>query len=150
MYSRNPAPPPRREPIPMGRPSYMRQRNVRPDFRVPPNYSGSAFGNHGTEEDVYHTLPGKDRPDDPPDAPPRLPALLPPPAPDAKCDGPRHEADTGGLIDLKHFPFGHGIGFEEILLLGLIFFLLKEGEGQPDRGDLDETVILLAILLFCG
>ena len=53
-------------------------------------------------------------------------------------------------MDLSHFPFGHGLGGEELLLLGLIFFLLKEGEGQGDRGDLDLTVILLAALLFCG
>ena len=43
----------------------------------------------------------------------------------------------------------HGLGLEELLILGLILFLLHEGEGE-DRGDLDETVILLALLLFLG
>ena len=33
--------------------------------------------------------------------------------------------------------------------LGLILFLLREGEGE-DRGDLDETVILLGLLLLLG
>ncbi len=51
-----------------------------------------------------------------------------------------------GLLPLKlseHFPFGHGLGFEELFLLGLILVLLRE--------DADEQVIiLLIILLFCG
>ena len=42
------------------------------------------------------------------------------------------------------------LGLEELLLLGLILFLLREGEGCHDRGDLDETVILLGLLLFLG
>ena len=41
-------------------------------------------------------------------------------------------------------------GLEELLLLGLILFLLMENSDCPDRGDLDETVILLGLLLFLG
>lgn len=47
----------------------------------------------------------------------------------------------------------HGIlslGLEELLLLGLILFLLREGGDCTDRGDLDETVILLGLLLLLG
>ncbi len=54
------------------------------------------------------------------------------------------------LFSLAHFPFGHGIGFEEILILGLILFLLHESGDCDDRGDLDETVILLGLLLLLG
>ena len=54
----------------------------------------------------------------------------------------------GGLLDLSHFPFGHGLGTEEWLLIGLILLLLREA--GPDRGDLDETVILLGLLLLGG
>ena len=54
----------------------------------------------------------------------------------------------GGLPDLSHFPFGHGLGTEEWLLIGLILLLLREA--GPDRGDLDETVILLGLLLLGG
>ena len=42
------------------------------------------------------------------------------------------------------------LGTEELLLLGLILLLLREGEGCTDRGDLDETVILLGLLLLWG
>lgn len=54
------------------------------------------------------------------------------------------------LFDASRFPFGHGIGLEELLLLGLILFLLREcGDGE-ERGDLDETVVLLGLLLLLG
>ena len=42
------------------------------------------------------------------------------------------------------------LGLEELLLMGLILFLLREGETCSDRGDLDETVILLGLLLLWG
>lgn len=54
------------------------------------------------------------------------------------------------LFDFSHFPFGHGIGWEEILILGLILFFLHESADCEDRGDLDETVILLGLLLLLG
>jgi hypothetical protein len=56
----------------------------------------------------------------------------------------------GGLFELSRFPFGRGIGMEELLLLGLILFLLHESATLEDRGDLDETVLLLGLLLFLG
>ena len=55
-----------------------------------------------------------------------------------------------GIFSSRHFPFGHGIGYEELLLLGLILFLMHEGgEGQGDD-DLSMTLLLLGALLFCG
>ncbi len=54
------------------------------------------------------------------------------------------------VLDSTHFPFGHGIGSEELLLLGLMYFLFREGALSGERGDLDETLILLGILLLCG
>ncbi len=56
----------------------------------------------------------------------------------------------GGLFDPSHFPFGHGFGIEELLLLGLMLLLLHEVHDGDDRGDLDETVILLGALLLAG
>ncbi len=46
--------------------------------------------------------------------------------------------------------FGKGIGWEELLILGLIFFLLRESEGQSDPCDLAETILLLGALLVMG
>ena len=45
---------------------------------------------------------------------------------------------------------GLSLGTEELLLLGLILLLLREGGDHADRGDLDETVILLGLLLLWG
>ena len=45
---------------------------------------------------------------------------------------------------------GLSLGNEELLLLGLILLLLREGGDSTDRGDLDETVILLGLLLLLG
>ncbi len=56
----------------------------------------------------------------------------------------------GGLFDLSRFPFGHGMGMEELLIIGLILFLLHENAACEERGDLDETVILLGLLLLLG
>ncbi len=79
-----------------------------------------------------------------------------PPA-DTVKPSPRESASRStGTPALGHSLFasarsflGNGLGLEELLLLGLILFLLREGEGE-DRGDLDETVILLGLLLLLG
>lgn len=105
-------------------------------------------------------------------SPAHRPALLPPEsAPSAEEASPSQEENdtcasisaapvprTPSLFDARHFPFGHGFGFEELLILGLILFLLWEspredpceGGNRTDHGDLDETLILLGILLLCG
>ena len=80
-----------------------------------------------------------------PTPPPTGPASAAPSAPSAPTPPVRPS-----LFDLSRFPFGHGIGFEELLILGLILFLLHESGECEDRGDIDETVILLGLLLLLG
>lgn len=55
------------------------------------------------------------------------------------------------LLSGSHFPFGHGLGYEELLLLGIILFLIREGEEHGDAED-DRTLplLLLGALLFLG
>ncbi len=154
---------------PRGMPSYRQK------VRVPPNYNGLAI------VDGEEQLPGTDTPSEAllgGDAPS---GVLPenrdfgqglPPEPhfdslEQVSDLPRRDirpvsvglsageaipvSRPGGLFDLSHFPFGHGLGAEEWLILGLILLLLHEAGGnQQDRGDLDETVILLGLLLLGG
>ena len=47
-----------------------------------------------------------------------------------------------------HFPFGHGIGSEELLILGIMLLIFLHGSesGEPDN----EFLLLLALLLFAG
>ena len=51
----------------------------------------------------------------------------------------------GGLFGNvgRAFPFSHGIGFDEILILGLILLLSRDEQGS-------DLVLWLALLLFCG
>lgn len=95
-----------------------------------------------------------------------LPLPLPPmqdepPEPDldegeSQDDPPAEEAVAAGstpsrsLFDAGRFPFGRGIGSDELLILGLILLLLRESGDGEDRGDLDETVILLGLILLLG
>ncbi len=47
----------------------------------------------------------------------------------------------------KHFPFGHGIGSEEILILAIMLLVYLSGDG--DECD-NELLLLLGFLLFAG
>ena len=47
-----------------------------------------------------------------------------------------------------HFPFGHGIGAEELFLLGMMLLVFSHKGGSAD--DDNELIILLALLLFSG
>lgn len=60
--------------------------------------------------------------------------------------GSERPSEAGAL----RFLSGGGIGLEELLILGLILFLLRENSECAERGDLDETVILLGLLLLLG
>ena len=49
---------------------------------------------------------------------------------------------------LKSFPFGHGIGGEELLILGVMLLIFLSGS---ESGEIDsEFIILLGMLLFAG
>ena len=50
--------------------------------------------------------------------------------------------------DPSRFPFGHGIGAEELLILAMMLLVFSQGS---ERGEVDnELIILLALLLFSG
>lgn len=66
------------------------------------------------------------------------------------ADRPKGQGSLlSGLLSGQHFPFGHGLGYEELLILGLILFLLREGDSS-EGDDLSVTLLLLGALLFCG
>jgi hypothetical protein len=58
---------------------------------------------------------------------------------------------SAGMASTKNFPFGHGIGFEELLLIGLLLFI-SDGDGNSDcdKDDTDLTRLILTALLLCG
>lgn len=52
------------------------------------------------------------------------------------------------IIGGNHFPFGHGLGSEEILILAIMLLVYLSGEekGKPDT----EFLLMLGLLLFAG
>ena len=72
--------------------------------------------------------------------------------PDGKADESRGSSIFSSLIPKssmsKNFPFGHGIGTEELLILGMMMLIYFSGS---EEGDIDgEFIILLGLLLFAG
>ena len=75
------------------------------------------------------------------------------------CDDEQEHAKTarsGSLLSSlvpsinssNHFPFGHGIGGEELLILGIMLLVYLSG---VENGKMDnEFILLLALLLFAG
>lgn len=110
---------------------------VPPEIRIPENYSGNAFSPHE------------------PPAPPEPEEEHLPQEPEAVEAGetaePQKKQEKSLLSSLlpvglaDSFPFGHGIGTEELLLIGVMLLILH----GPDRGDHD-VLLLLGLLLFCG
>ena len=133
-------------------------------IQIPEHYSGCAFSPGVKPQDtppvpasrpsqpsfleIAKPTPPKERPD--PDgfstAPPEdtageIDALN---HSSAKAPSYRASPFSGLLGGLGHaFPFSHGLGFEELLLLGLII-LLSRNENESD------VILLLGLLLFCG
>ena len=135
------------------------QNRPNSEIRIPEHYSGCAFSapppipeKKQEEPPRPHALPiAPARPSPPQKALP--PAILPPssgehtkgdPHPFAPTPPPLSQGHTEKpfLPPGKAFPFSHGIGFDELLLLGLIILLSQSGQD----GDM---VLWLALLLFC-
>ncbi len=120
---------------------YSRFSGKNESVKLPEHYSGCAFTPQqpAPPPRPAHFGVGKPTPPPPPEEPPEEPA---------KDELPREEAPTTapvmrlGNLGLS-FPFSHGIGFEELLILGLILLLSQNG-GERD------VVLVLALLLFCG
>lgn len=142
---------------------YSRYNN-RPErpIKVPENYSGYAFSERREpQNDITHRIdvakptpaPAKETPSDVAMPPPPRTLLLPPAkvAEGKVSTPPEKAAETvsmplfEGVLGrgIKTFPFGHGIGFEEMLLIGLIILLHGSEQGS-------DMVLWLALLLFMG
>ncbi len=90
-----------------------------------------------------------------PDRPDEIsqPVLSTLPIPDNKCERCERKGSLFSSIlppgALKNnFPFGHGIGSEELLIMGIMLMVYLSGnnEKEPDG----ELILLLAMLLFAG
>ena len=133
--------------------------------QIPDNYSGCAFAEpkvHVVSEKSpahrEHFTPPTDvrrvevaKPTLPDPAPTLMPISQTPPQKESKPkEAPANQSQpptlpASGLFGNlgKHLPLSQGLGFEELLLLGLIL-LLSQTEQSSD------IVLWLALLLFCG
>ncbi len=133
------------------RPSSLEGRLGGRGVYVPPNYSGTAIGTEEQPTPHFDDLPRVSTLPQPSDESPSV-DRSPPYSPETSDITPSPVADVphlGGLLGGDRFPFGHGMGYEELFLLGLLLFLSKEAESGEDN-DLHLTLLLLGALLFCG
>lgn len=113
-------------------------RNGDRTIRIPEHYSGCAF----SETSAESMIPQKEEPTPPP--PTTEPTAPPPPPEEDKKDQDSQPTSLplalplGGNLPL----LGGGLGFEELLLIGLIL-LLSRSEQDND------LVLWLVLLLFC-
>ena len=101
-------------------------------IELPRGYGGNAFSAERTETGSGRIEIARPTAESVPAVEPQHPSPPPPPP------------LTARLLPMgKGFPLAHGIGFEELLILGLILLL-----SQSDAGS--DTVLWLCLLLFCG
>lgn len=126
---------------------YSRYQNSKGEpLQIPKHYSGCAFAPIRQEErpslSTRHTVEAA-RPTPPPPLPPA------PRKEESKNESKEavRSSHTPHLSILegmgKAFPFSHGIGSEELLLLGLILLLARNGQDS-------DMILWLALLLFSG
>lgn len=124
-------------------------------IKIPDNYSGNAFSEQSLYNQPLSVLPNKAIESDEK------------PQESAKINTEKERREEEGEVaraigssrpdsllsslfpskSLKnHFPFGHGIGSEEILILGIMSLIFFSDDKEPDG----ELIMLLALLLFAG
>ena len=116
--------------------SRPRVRRFTSEIEVPENYSGNAF----REEQIDEKLPNEETEtsaDRKVVAEESVPALAP-----SVQEKSRADKKAPFRFDIGRF-FGGSIGFEELLILGLIL-LVAQNEGNED------ILLLLVLLLFVG
>lgn len=141
------------------------------DISIPENYGGSTFmqnqsyqgvfQNNNTQKEIYEVKEVNEETSAPnTDLPPKAEAppieteeinqnnIVP------KEENHKNESGIPSLIPFasakslkNHFPFGHGIGSEELLILGIMTLLFMSDEDDTSDGEL---IMLLALLLFAG
>ena len=126
-------------------------------IRLPDHYSGWAFRDLPPEEERDTTLPHSAPPEaiqatgsasnDPDPLPQSCPLVseAPPASKEEKASPHTPPAPFEKLFGNlgTSLPFSHGLGFDELLILGLML-LLAQNDHDP------EILPLLALLLFCG
>ena len=144
---------------------YVRPPNAnRAEFKLPENYSGNAFNRFSTYGDMPPPVKAPLVKNEIPPQKEEVHERIEPETVQSHTSSEiiptfrenTHEEKKDSLLssllpdfDLsKHFPFGHGIGSEEILILAVMLIIFVSGN---ERGEVDsELLLLLGLLLFAG
>ena len=122
---------------------------------VPLNYSGTAIG---TTELPTHRFDDSTRMSDLLEGNEIQPSLEDtdslqgePEVDQPSADMAEHRRESRAALPLTgKFLFGHGLGYEELFLLGLLMFLRGQGTDGNDGDNLPLALLLIGALLFCG
>lgn len=132
---------------------YSRGPRERETVNVPENYSGNAFRNN-IYTDIAPPLPDEAEGQRQQNAPaaPALPTVIETVAEERPHTEHGIKSIFSSLLpnfsSNSRFPFGHGIGGEELFILGIMLLIYTAGdETQPMDSEL---LLLLCILLFSG
>lgn len=146
--------------------------NIRGEVKIPENYSGSAFSRGSQYSEMpppLRTQVSRQEPlraDIPPDEIREQAHFFTQEEPITEQEEKTEEVVSKGDESVRqvgtsifssllpktdissHFPFGHGIGSEELLILAVMLLVFLSGN---ERGELDsEFLLLLGLLLFAG
>lgn len=131
---------------------YSRGPRERDTVNIPENYAGNAFRNN-IYTDIVPEIPKEPEPKERQEP---IAAILPTVIEAVADEKPRREHNSKSLFSSllpnfsasSKFPFGHGIGSEELFILGIMLLIYTAGDAdEPMDGEL---LLLLCILLFSG
>lgn len=131
---------------------YSRGPRAREAVKVPENYSGNAFRNN-IYTDIVPEIPR--HPDHQAKNEPStniLPTVIETIAEETPSDDNDRKSVFSSLLpnfsSSSKFPFGHGIGSEELFILGIMLLIYTAGDSDQPMDS--ELLLLLCILLFSG
>ncbi len=131
---------------------YSRGPRERKTVNVPENYSGNAFRNN-IYTDIVPEAPKEPEPQTRQEP---ISPVLPSVIETVAEERPHKEHNSKSLFSSllpnlsssSKFPFGHGIGSEELFILGIMLLIYTAGD--TDQPMDSELLLLLCILLFSG
>ncbi len=131
---------------------YSRGPRERESINVPENYSGNAFRNNIYTDIVPESHNEVEEQIAQETSTPVLPTVIETVAEEKPRGDQASKSIFSSLLpnfsSSSRFPFGHGIGTEELFILGIMLLIYMSGdETQPMDSEL---LLLLCILLFSG
>ncbi len=130
---------------------YSRGPREQQTVNVPENYSGNAFRNNIYTDIVPEVTQPESKTNQE-----SHPTILPSVIETVAEEGPNKDNATRSVFSSllpnfsssSKFPFGHGIGSEELFILGIMLLIYTAGDDNQPMDS--ELLLLLCILLFSG